>query len=291
MESTRGTKHPKARAYEVDQASGRVRFGEGVRGERPPSGQGRSAEGRKPTSTDSTCCAPPPFERNHYFLGKLLTADDFQAEQEYHNGKRRLLNRLMYGVGVLCGLHTKQGKGSRLTITAGVAVDGCGREIVVPHDVTLDLAAHRSTRKGAKTACVWLHYTECGVDPVPTMGFADDEAAAQVYNRIRENYRMEVEWGRPKAKTPDDERPPRSPPRRPLKAEEAHGVLLARVHGRAEGGAWVIQTVEEAPRNGVSSHAQLYEALQCLQRQVEDLRRPTVTCPQCGAEFDVSQTR
>ena len=27
------------------------------------------------------------FSRNHYFTGRLLTASDFQREQDYHNGK------------------------------------------------------------------------------------------------------------------------------------------------------------------------------------------------------------
>ena len=40
-----------------------------------------------------------PFERNRYYVGKLLTSADFQAEQTYHNHKRRFLNEMMFGSG------------------------------------------------------------------------------------------------------------------------------------------------------------------------------------------------
>lgn len=36
-----------------------------------------------------------PFERNRYYVGKLLTSADFQAEQTYNNHKRRFLNEMM----------------------------------------------------------------------------------------------------------------------------------------------------------------------------------------------------
>ena len=45
-----------------------------------------------------------PFERNRYFYGKLLTVRDFEVEQRYHCTKRALLNRLVHGAGVVCGL-------------------------------------------------------------------------------------------------------------------------------------------------------------------------------------------
>lgn len=45
-----------------------------------------------------------PFERNRYYVGKLLTSADFQAEQAYFNNKRRFLNQMMFGSGIICGL-------------------------------------------------------------------------------------------------------------------------------------------------------------------------------------------
>ena len=72
-----------------------------------------------------------PFERNNYFKGKLLSADSFEAEQKYHNDKRRLINRFSGGFGVVCGLDTIAVSDDKISVEAGVAIDGCGREIVV----------------------------------------------------------------------------------------------------------------------------------------------------------------
>ena len=44
------------------------------------------------------------FERNRYFYGKLLTAEDFITEQIYFNDKRRLLNNMLFGSGVVTGM-------------------------------------------------------------------------------------------------------------------------------------------------------------------------------------------
>ncbi|MBP5410850.1 MAG: hypothetical protein J6Y26_02955, partial [Lachnospiraceae bacterium] len=46
-----------------------------------------------------------PFERTKYYYGMLLSVDDFNAEQRYMNDKRRLVNRLIHGMGVVCGLN------------------------------------------------------------------------------------------------------------------------------------------------------------------------------------------
>jgi hypothetical protein len=81
-----------------------------------------------------------PFQRNRYFYGKLMTVRDFETEQNYMNGKRYLLNRLVNGAGVVCGLGladmevsvTEAGNIKILFKTGGVALDCWGREIVVP---------------------------------------------------------------------------------------------------------------------------------------------------------------
>lgn len=41
------------------------------------------------------------YERNNYYYGKLLTSRDFQVEQSYINDKRRLMNRLFGGSGIV----------------------------------------------------------------------------------------------------------------------------------------------------------------------------------------------
>jgi hypothetical protein len=74
-------------------------------------------------------CSPT---RNRYFYGKMLDVFHFELEQNYFNIKRWLLNRLVTGYGVVCGLNVvlSQDKKS-ITITPGVALDKCGHEIIV----------------------------------------------------------------------------------------------------------------------------------------------------------------
>lgn len=72
-----------------------------------------------------------PFERNHYFYGKLLTVDDFETEQRYMNDKRRVINRFLYGSGVVCGLNVVTIDDTTISVEPGLALDFSGREVVV----------------------------------------------------------------------------------------------------------------------------------------------------------------
>jgi hypothetical protein len=89
----------------------------------------------------ANCCGEPSCGcglRNNYFVGKRLTPDSFQVEQDYVIGRRRLLNRNLYGTGIVCGLGVtgappapgEVGASGRLSVGAGLALDGCGRELV-----------------------------------------------------------------------------------------------------------------------------------------------------------------
>jgi hypothetical protein len=112
--------------------------------------------------------------RNRYFYGKLLTERHFDLEQRYFNRKRWLLNRLTLGSGVICGLNVVRAAGGKLQVTAGVAIDGFGREIVVPEmsrpfdpTVLTDECGQPTGEpaKGPVTIC--LAYHECDIEPVP----------------------------------------------------------------------------------------------------------------------------
>lgn len=82
------------------------------------------------TSNSADCmCAPV---RNRYFYGKLLDVFHFEMEQDYFNQKRYLLNRLIASYGVLCGLNVTLGSDQQsVVVSPGVALDKCGREIIV----------------------------------------------------------------------------------------------------------------------------------------------------------------
>lgn len=93
-------------------------------------------------ANDHRCCADSRCEsglKNHYYPGKRLTADSLRVEQEYQIDRRRLLNRAVFGWGVVYGYevvaapasdcHERPASG-RLRIGAGLALDCCGRELV-----------------------------------------------------------------------------------------------------------------------------------------------------------------
>ena len=83
------------------------------------------------TTTNSVDCMCAPV-RNRYFYGKLLDVFHFEMEQNYFNEKRWLLNRLISGYGVVCGLNVTLGPdGQSVVVSPGTALDKCGREIIV----------------------------------------------------------------------------------------------------------------------------------------------------------------
>jgi hypothetical protein len=141
--------------------------------------------------------------RNHFFYGKRMDVQHFVMEQNYGKLKQWLLNRLGLGTGVLCGLRVSV-DGERVCVDPGVAIDGLGREIVVPVRACIDpLAAeddccgeHRATglipppapapsrETGASTAplpstsdgrptngifTLWVCYCECLTDHEPVL--------------------------------------------------------------------------------------------------------------------------
>src|SRR6516225_464625 len=75
--------------------------------------------------------------RNNYFYGKRLDVPQFRMEQDYGKLKHWLLNRLSLGKGVLCGLDVTANNG-KLCVAPGVAIDGLGREIIVPLSSCID---------------------------------------------------------------------------------------------------------------------------------------------------------
>ena len=124
-------------------------------------GKSRGGADSEPVSTagDPKGCAPcdiPPFCRNNYYRGKLLTEREFKDEQRYGLDKHRLHQVALHGWGVACGLHVKPHPycpDLRLVIEEGLAIDSCGREIRITREVTIDLPLPpdppaKSRRKG-----------------------------------------------------------------------------------------------------------------------------------------------
>lgn len=131
---------------------------------------------------------PYPFEKNRYYYGKMLTSADFQAEQRYHDAKRMFLNQMVLGTGILCGLGVRALDERTLLIESGAAVDGAGRDIVVPGDTVKKLAAFEGYDSLTKsTAVLYLKHKEETVQPVCVVNRRAEQEEYED-NRIRDNY-------------------------------------------------------------------------------------------------------
>jgi hypothetical protein len=134
------------------------------------------------------------FEKNRYYFGKPLTVRDFQAEQNYFNEKRHLLNRLIHGSGIVYGLDVageQDGMNRGIVIKPGVALDGCGKEIVVSRDIAKtdirELPGFPLEMAGEATLYLTLHYLECSKERIPVTSNPSACGGACEPNRILES--------------------------------------------------------------------------------------------------------
>lgn len=131
-----------------------------------------------------------PFERNRYYVGKLLTSADFLAEQTYGNHKRQFLNEMMFGSGIVCGLGVYSLDDLSIMVDSGVAVDGCGREIAVESPVVRKLSAVEGFEAlETERATLCLRYQEENVHPVYTVR-GQESGENYECNRIREGWQI-----------------------------------------------------------------------------------------------------
>ena len=145
---------------------------------------------------------PKVPRRPRYFSGQLLTADDYQAEQDYFLGARRSDNRRLHGWGVICGLGVTPSGNGGVVIEPGLAIDGLGREIVVPESREMpdprqpidDRGNPCGDRVDSEMTTICLAYAECS------------EAEGGVSRYVRETYTLEVQPGRvePTPRIPDE---------------------------------------------------------------------------------------
>jgi len=100
--------------------------------------------------------ADPP-RRVNFFNGMMLTAADLAVEQQYHRDLRYLHNRL-HGYGTVSGLGVTVTKDD-VVVSAGLAIDPYGREIVVAQPLTLCLERRRNTQDWARDLVIEWHET------------------------------------------------------------------------------------------------------------------------------------
>jgi hypothetical protein len=153
------------------------------------------------------------------FYGKLLDVYHLELEQNYFNGKRWLLNRLVTGYGVICGLDVRPGREGGIVVQPGIAIDKWGREIIVseaskpiplPSPPPVEGSSPEQNQpeqsgKRQRGGCddddrAWVHivlcYRECLANPVPALG--DDCSGEQRCSpgTIRERYEICLREGK-----------------------------------------------------------------------------------------------
>lgn len=130
-------------------------------------------------------CRLHRFEKNSYFHGKLMTARDMEAEQRYHVGRQKTLNRHVTGEGLLCGLEvtTVEEEDGQLSIAVGegLALDCCGNPIVVKGAASDELPL-----PSGDEIYVHLEYGECLKETVPIPGSENACEQECEYNRVLE---------------------------------------------------------------------------------------------------------
>ena len=95
----------------------------------------------KESNSDNKHCVYNNSKRARYFHGMLMTDRDFTKEQRYHIEKRKLLNRMLHGSGVVCGLEIRPTdcSSSKIVINPGLALDCNGNEIYVQESYELEV--------------------------------------------------------------------------------------------------------------------------------------------------------
>jgi hypothetical protein len=145
------------------------------------------------------------FTRPRYFHGQLLDVRHFESEQNYGKRKQWMLNRLVNGFGVVCGLDVQVGDDDHsVVVLPGLALDKGGREIVVPCRSKKIPIAPRPTQEGTngEDHCDddWVHlvicYRECNTDPEPVLAGGCEDTARCSPGAIREGYELYLEPGK-----------------------------------------------------------------------------------------------
>jgi hypothetical protein len=173
-------------------------------------------------------CAPwdiPGFCRSYFYTGKLLTEGDLVREQRYMIDKLRLHHVALHGWGVVCGLMVRPHPHciDRFIVTAGLALDDCGREVRLVQDCVVMLPKPpepvnddyqreygaagndddedeeeeaRSRRESRQTYYVCIRYEECKEDFMPVV-FDDCCGSPTMPNRVCECAVVEVSLQEP----------------------------------------------------------------------------------------------
>lgn len=129
------------------------------------------------------------FERNNYFYGKLLSADDFQNEQNYYINKGKLLKRLFFSGGVVCGMRvtTVEDEDTTVLVEPGIAYDYQGNEIIINSSIRFSLTIEQLKQKKNTYIYLCLEYLEQKEQKTHALNQTPE---MEVYNRTKELHRL-----------------------------------------------------------------------------------------------------
>lgn len=162
-----------------------------------------------------------PKKRLNYEFGMVLGVNDFRQEQEHHEWKHRLSNRMLHGYGTVCGLQvsvgaTTGGNDVEVRISPGYAITPKGNWVSVEKDQCGQLNQWLQNHKndlspppgpGEQRLFVTVCYDECYTELVPIAGqaCASDEDSSKP-SRILESFKIEFSWQMPKQLLEDNAR-------------------------------------------------------------------------------------
>ncbi|HEV2953578.1 MAG TPA: hypothetical protein VG015_05780, partial [Candidatus Dormibacteraeota bacterium] len=145
-----------------------------------------------------------PARRNRYYYGKMMDVLHFTMEQRYVLSKEWLYNRAVLGPGVVCGLNVEpfsNSAGNGVVVRSGLAIDGWGREIIVPNDITLvplaltDDCGRSSNQVLPSQLMIQICYSECQTDFSPALASDDCGCGDCEAGTIVESYCLKVVSG------------------------------------------------------------------------------------------------
>ena len=161
-----------------------------------------------------------PNKRVNYAFGMVLGVNDFRQEQTHFEWKQRLSNRLLHGMGTVCGLKLStrplsNGSDVEVYVTPGYGISPQGHWIWVEHEqcgrfnqwlqgAPPNVASPPLSPPDLQKVYVTLCYDQCLTDPVPVAGraCASDEDT-RVPSRLLETFKLQFSWQAPKQTAED----------------------------------------------------------------------------------------
>jgi hypothetical protein len=148
-------------------------------------------------------------ESMNFFSGQLLGVQDFNQEKNYFNEKRHLLNRVIHGSGIVCGLEinkvelvkencicSPEGNVETISrwiaeVSEGVALDCLGREIIV-NKTDRYIVSEEDPRQLSKYFGLYIKRKDHLKSPVPSAHVSSCEEIC-CYSRILEDFQLVFE--------------------------------------------------------------------------------------------------